>query len=163
MKLVPVGIDPDHIEFTTDYVSVEPFDGSLLKTHWLFYYVVLKTKPQFKKNYQTWKMKLVLVGIDPDHIEFTTDHVSVEPFDGSLLKTHWLFYYVVLETKPQFKKNYQTWKMKLVSVGIDPDRVGFAADHVTAELFDLQWPINWLTRYKCEMFTIGHPCLISFK
>ena len=108
-------------------------------------------------------MKLVPVGIDPDHIEFTTDHVSVEPFDGSLLKTHWLFYYVVLETKPQFKKNYQTWKMKLVSVGIDPDRVGFAADHVTAELFDLQWPINWLTRYKCEMFTIGHPCLISFK
>ena len=49
-------------------------------------------------------MKLVSVGIDLDHIEFTTDHVSVEPFDGSLLKTHWLFYYVVLETKPQFKK-----------------------------------------------------------
>ncbi len=30
--------------------------------------------------------------------------------------------------------------MKLVSVGIDPYHVGFTADHVSAELFDLQWP-----------------------
>ena len=31
-----------------------------------------------------------------------------------------------------------TSKMKLVSVGIDPDHNGFAADHVSAELFDLK-------------------------
>ena len=29
--------------------------------------------------------------------------------------------------------------MKLVSEGIDPDHIGFPADHVYAELFDLQW------------------------
>ena len=28
-----------------------------------------------------------------------------------------------------------TWKMKLVSPGIDPDHFGFTADHVSAELF----------------------------
>ena len=33
MKLAPVGIDPDHIEFTADHVSVEPFD--------LFFYIDL--------------------------------------------------------------------------------------------------------------------------
>ena len=27
--------------------------------------------------------------------------------------------------------------MKLVSVGIDPDHIGLAADHVSAELFDI--------------------------
>ena len=45
---------------------------------------------------------------------------------------------MLLETKPQFFFNYPTWKIKLMSVGIDPDHIGFAADHVTVELFDLQ-------------------------
>ena len=31
-----------------------------------------------------------------------------------------------------------TWKIKLVSVGIDPVHIGCTADHVSAELFDLQ-------------------------
>jgi len=44
---------------------------------------------------------------------------------------------VVLETQVIFLNNL-TWKMKLVSVGIDPDHIGFIADHVSAELFDLQ-------------------------
>ena len=29
--------------------------------------------------------------------------------------------------------------MKLVSVGIDPDHIRYSADHVSAELFDLEW------------------------
>ena len=37
--------------------------------------------------------------------------------------------------------------MKLLSVGIDPDYVGIIADHASAELFDLQWPLNWLILY----------------
>ena len=36
--------------------------------------------PGFLNN-PTWKMKLVLVGIDPDHVELAADHVSVELFD----------------------------------------------------------------------------------
>ena len=44
--------------------------------------------------------------------------------------------------------------MKLVSVGIDPDHIGFIADHVSAELFDLQWPSNWPTFYKSDMFSL---------
>ena len=38
--------------------------------------------------------------------------------------------------------------MKLVSVGIDPDHIGFA------ELFDLQSSIYRLTLYQCEMFSL---------
>ena len=54
--------------------------------------------------------------------------------------------------------------MKLVSVGIDSDHVGFAATvpiwsywpigGVSAELFDSQWSLDWLTAYKCEMFSL---------
>jgi len=33
--------------------------------------------------------------------------------------------------------NSPTLKMKLASVGIDPDYIGFPADYVSAELFDL--------------------------
>ena len=47
-----------------------------------------------------------------------------------------LFYYVILETQV-FVYN-PTLKIELVSVGIDPDHIGFTVDHVFAELFDLQ-------------------------
>ena len=41
---------------------------------------------------------------------------------------------MILETKLQvFFKNSPTLKIKLAAVGIDPDHVGFAADHVSAE------------------------------
>ena len=43
---------------------------------------------------------------------------------------------MILETLRYFFEN-PTWKMKLVSVGIVPDRIGFSADHVSAELFDV--------------------------
>jgi hypothetical protein len=47
--------------------------------------------------------------------------------------------------------------MKLVSVGIDPDHVGFflfSADHVSIELSDLLWFWYCLIAYKCEMFSL---------
>ena len=43
----------------------------------------------------------------------------------------------MLETKPQVFFNNPTWKKKLVSVGIDPDRIESVADHFSVELFDL--------------------------
>ena len=45
-------------------------------------------------------MKLVSVGIDPDHIGLTADHVLIHgPIE--LLEYLLVFYYVILETKPQ--------------------------------------------------------------
>ncbi len=41
--------------------------------------------PGFFNYNPTWKKKLVLVGIDPDLIEFTADHVTVELFDFILI------------------------------------------------------------------------------
>ena len=77
-------------------------------------------------------MKLASVGIDPDHVEFTADHVSI--YDSTELLNvffHRLFYYLILETPGFF--NSPTSKMKLVSVVIDPDHIGFAAEYVSTE------------------------------
>ena len=42
---------------------------------------------------------------------------------------------MILETQVSFYN--PTWKMKLGTVGIDPDHIGVTADHVSAELLDL--------------------------
>ena len=40
--------------------------------------------------------------------------------------------------------------MKLVSVGIDPDQIGYSVDNVSTELFDLQL----LIAYKFKIFSL---------
>ena len=112
MKLASVGIDPDHVGFAADHVSIHDSTELLnVSFHWLFYYLILETPGFF--NSPTSKMKLASVGIDPDHIEFATEYVSTEPlkipcdrpFYDVILEAKWsfdrLFYYVILETKPQ--------------------------------------------------------------
>ena len=77
-------------------------------------------------------MKLASVGIDPDHVGFAADHVSIHDSTELLnVSFHWLFYYLILETPGFF--NSPTSKMKLASVGIDPDHIGFAAEYVSTE------------------------------
>ena len=73
-------------------------------------------------------------GIEPLHRLLRWRYDPTEPLEVSF---HWLFYYVIPETKPQFFYN-PIWKMKVLSVGIDPDHIGFTSDHLSAELFDLQ-------------------------
>ena len=83
-------------------------------------------------------MKLASVGIDPDPVGFPAGHVSIhDPIELLEVSCYWQFYYVTLEMKLQVFFNSPTLKMKLASVGIDPDYIGFPADHVSAELFDL--------------------------
>ena len=77
-------------------------------------------------------MKLVSVGIDPDYIGFPIHiHWIRYPLSHWRMKECRLFYYVILETKPQVFFYNPTLKMKLASVGIDPNPVGFAADNVS--------------------------------
>ena len=58
-----------------------------------------------------------------------------DPTGPLKISFHSVFYYATLEMQVFLNS---TSKMKLVSVGIDPDHNGFAADHVSAELFDLK-------------------------
>ena len=69
-------------------------------------------------------MKLAPIGVDPDHFGLPADHVLIhDPTELLEASFHWLFYYVILETKPQGFFYNPTWKMKLVSVRIDPERI----------------------------------------
>ena len=44
-------------------------------------------------------MKLASVGIDPDHVEFAADHVSIhDPIELLSVSFKWPFYYLILET-----------------------------------------------------------------
>ena len=80
MKLVSVGIDPD---------PIGPIATVPIRSQWAIGDIVMLTillcdsrneTPGFLNN-PTWKMKLVLVGIDPDYVELAVDHVSAELFD----------------------------------------------------------------------------------
>ena len=58
--------------------------------------------------------------------------------------------------------NNPTWKIKLVSIGIDSDYIGFTADHVSADQFGLQWRMYLLTGYKCEILSLKNDiCVLS--
>ena len=64
------------------------------------------------------------VGSIPITFRFAADHVLIHgPIE--LLEYLLVFYYVILETKPQGFFYNPTWKMKLVSVRIDPERIGW--------------------------------------
>ena len=77
-------------------------------------------------------MKLASVGIDPDPVGFSAGHVSIHhPIELLEISSYWQFYYVTLEMKLQVFFNSPTLKMKLASVGIDPDYIGFPANHVS--------------------------------
>ncbi len=94
MKLASVGIDPTHIEFIADHVSIHDSTELLnVSFQWLFYCLILETPGFF--NSPTSKMKLALVVIDPDHIGFAAEYVSTEPLK---IPCDWPLYYVILES-----------------------------------------------------------------
>ena len=108
-------------------------------------------------------MKLASVGIDPNHVGFAADHVSIHD-STELLNVffHWLFYYLLLETTGFF--NGPTSKMKLASVGIDPDRIEFAAEYVSTEPLKIPcaWPFYYvILEAKCPFFLIGGATRLS--
>ena len=70
-------------------------------------------------------MKLASVGI-PITVWSAAGHVLIhDPIELWEISFDRLFYYVILETKLQVFFNSPTLQMKLVSIGIDPDDVGF--------------------------------------
>ena len=86
MKLGSGGIDPDHVRIAANHVSIYDLTEPLeISCHWLFYFVILETLVIF--FYNPTKMKLVWVGIDPDHLYRCTDRYFAETIPLS----HWRY------------------------------------------------------------------------